>query len=184
MLRDRVPEQWSSVAATIGTYWETYGGLRSLLSSPYFALSVITTVVVYSYAYLFEAKLDWTQNIFDVVPSLLGFSIGAFAVLLVFSGDRFQSLIVEEGVAGSLFMKTSALFVHFIVVQSLCVLMALLAKVWGPFSPIAFFLLTYSLFTAVAAALALFNLAMLYNAIAHSMFNGGADQAKNGGEEI
>jgi len=101
----------------------------------------------------------------DILPGLLGFSIGAFAVILVFSNDRMVEVIAEEGSQESMLMRTSAMFVHFILTQVVALLAALACKIYAPLAGIGFFLLIYALLLAIATCFALFNLAQVYNAV-------------------
>lgn len=161
---NRLPAQWRSAGRTLAVYWNAYGGWRSLWTSPYLWLAAVATALASPYWY---SQDKWIQNAVDIVPGLLGFSIGAFAILLVFSSDRFLSLISQEGRAGSIFMLTSAMFVHFILLQVCALVVALLSNAFPVFSGLGFFLLMYSIFSGAAVALALFNLAQVYNSAAH-----------------
>jgi hypothetical protein len=161
-----LPAQWESAWETLKAYWRAYGGWRSQLTSPYLFLALLSTLLAMPY---WEGKSDWVQNALDIVPGLLGFSIGAFAVLLVFSSDRFLVLISEKGRETSVFMTTSAMFVHFIILQVISIILAIGTKVYPSISGLGFFMLMYAVFTGAAAALALFNLAQVYNRAAHKL---------------
>jgi hypothetical protein len=104
----------------------------------------------------------------NVVPSLLGFSIGAMAIVLAFSGSKFFGVLAERGREDSAYINLTAMFVHFSIVQSAAIIFALISRL-QPDSILLGFLATFSviygLATAVATALALFGMARIYNTI-------------------
>lgn len=154
-------QRWKSVTANWKYYWNLYGGLAALLSSPYFGIAAALTIISLLFG---DSKIDWVQSSLAIIPSLLGFSIGGFAVLLVFSSDRFLRIIAEGGSKNSLFLSASVTFVHFIVVQVLAIAFALLTTVGIPFARwFAVFGLFYSIMTALAACFVLFDIAQVYN---------------------
>jgi Fe2+ transport system protein B len=104
----------------------------------------------------------------SVAPSLLGFSIGAMAIVLAFSGSKFFKVLSEKGRDDSAYIDLTSKFVHFILVQCIAIVLALLSKL-QPGSILFAFLTTlalaYALATAVATALALFGTARIYNTV-------------------
>lgn len=153
--------RWKAITANWKYYWQLYGGVASLFRSPYFVISIILTVISLLFS---NDKTDWPGKSFAIIPSLLGFSIGGFAVLLVFSIDRFLRIIAEAGSENSLFLTASVTFVHFIVIQVLALVFALLASVGIPLTSwVATFGLYYSILTALAACFVLFDIAQVYN---------------------
>lgn len=162
-MKIRMPNQWVSVWHTVADYWRLYGGWKGLVCSPYLAIAAFISLIFYP-AWAFT-KIEWVQSAMDILPGLLGFSIGAFAVILVFSNDRMVEVIAEEGSQESMLMRTSAMFVHFILTQVVALLAALACKIYAPLAGIGFFLLIYALLLAIATCFALFNLAQVYNAV-------------------
>lgn len=160
-MRTRTPDQWKSAYTTLCAYWRLYGGLSSFLTSPYLAISVVLTLLCSPY---WTKDVKWAQHTIDIVPGLLGFSIGAFAIILAFSSKRVISIIAEDGSPTSLLMQTAAMFVHFIIFQTAALIFAVTSLAFSFLSAVGFFLLVYSLLMAIATCFALFNLAQLYNA--------------------
>lgn len=156
---------WLSVYGTLRDYWAVYGGLERVILSPYCWLALILTLLSYPFWLSDSPKDDWAQVAIDIVPSLLGFSIGAFAVLLAFTNPRFMTFMSEEGSEVSAYMTACAMFVHFIVVQSVALLFAIFGKFvsHGMLAGVGFFSFMYAITTAVATCFALFNLAQVYN---------------------
>jgi hypothetical protein len=98
---------------------------------------------------------------------MLGFSIAGFAILLVFSSDRFIRIISEEGRSDSLYMKASITFVHFILVQVAGIFLGILGKIFTAIEVFAVIALFYAVATAVAACFVLFSIAKVYNLAAN-----------------
>jgi len=157
-----IPEQWSNACETLQEYWKGYGGIKSLLTSPFFDVAVLISIV----CWWLSPQTKWYEPSLSILPNLLGFSIGGFAVLLVFSSDKFLKLISEDGASDSLFLKANIVFVHFIVVQVIAIATALIAKASQQFDFFALFLLFYSVFSALATCFVLFNIAQVYNSFA------------------
>ncbi len=107
----------------------------------------------------------WTQTAVDIIPSLLGFSIGGMAITLAFSNAKIFGAVIQGGKKDSLFVKTVANFFHFILVQTLSLLLALLAKTYSNplISFIAFWCFCYGILVAVATSGMLLQTARVFN---------------------
>jgi hypothetical protein len=122
---------------------------------------------------------EWPDDVVAIVPSVLGFSLGGYAMLLAFGDVKFLQLLAEpeEEGAVSYYVALNASFVHFIVVQILALVMALIGKayvteplcVWTVPSAIAYFVFLYSIMAALAATFAVFRMASLYGRIARRL---------------
>lgn len=125
-----VGEQWRLLRDSFANYFSVYGGWRSLLSSAHLIIAAALTV----FCGPLWVKPDWWNDVLAITPSILGFSLGGYAILLAFGSDDFRKLSAGEldGEA-SPWMELSAAFVHFIVVQLLGLGIALIAK-GRPFS--------------------------------------------------
>ncbi|MBK6599147.1 MAG: hypothetical protein IPG25_15230 [Proteobacteria bacterium] len=160
-------KSWQNVANNWAYYWKQYGGIKALFASPYFGIAIILSMV----SIYWGPDKNWVDSSLAIIPSLLGFSIGGFAILLVFSSDRFLAIISEEGSENSLFLKASVTFVHFIVVQVFALVTIMLAYAGVPFMhTVAIIGLYYSVMTALAACFVLFDIAQVYNS-ASGVFN-------------
>src|SRR5205814_6637527 len=92
--RSGLSDDWSGTHETLLKYWRVYGGSRALFRSPAFLLSVLLSTICY--------PLWWSANssaplVLSVVPNLLGFSIGAMAVVLAFPTTTVFEIITEGG---------------------------------------------------------------------------------------
>jgi hypothetical protein len=101
----------------------------------------------------------------SIVPNLLGFSIGAMAVVLAFPTTTIFKIIAEEGREDSYYMDLVAKFAHFVFVQVFALIVALIATAFPlfVFSFLALLALFYAIGTGAMTALALFEVAIFYN---------------------
>lgn len=107
----------------------------------------------------------WTQLGMDLIPSLLGFSIGAMAIMLALPGMPVFKFLADDGAPDSKFMEMASRLIHFIVVQVISIAMVFVAKAYpsGVTNGIGFLFMMYALFSAVAAGLSIFGLARALN---------------------
>jgi phosphate starvation-inducible membrane PsiE len=126
---------------------------------------------------LWWAAGDPTQIAIDIVPSLLGLSLGAMAVILAFPSSSLFRHFAEDGREDSYYMDLSARLAHFIFVQVVTLLVAVFTKAFA-YTPIKFltaWALYYALLTAAVVALELFGVARIYNVSARHGKNGADD---------
>lgn len=145
-------------------YWENYGGFTSLIRSPYLHFALIFTFLALPF-WTTEHDPLWYEVSLAIIPSILGFTLGGYAILLAFGDERFRQLISgkEKDDTSSPFMGVNSTFVHFILVQVVAILAAIFASAWqlksGIFALFGFFLFSYSILTAAAAAMAVLRVA-------------------------
>jgi hypothetical protein len=113
--------------SALNKYWHAYGGLNALLSSKYLWFSFFYTLILFR---SWAMHSPWWKDVLTIVPGLLGFSLGGFAIWVAIGDDKFRSLIVgtEDPNDPSPFMEINATFAHFIVIQIIAIFLALLAK--------------------------------------------------------
>lgn len=101
-----------------------------------------------------------------VLPNLLGFTVGALAIVLAFSSAPVFKTLAESGQPQSFFMKMTASLIHFILIQVLALVSAIVARVteWSSVDVLALFLLFYAVLVTFAAGLQLYLTAIIYNA--------------------
>ena len=133
-----------------------------MVTSPYAVLSVVVGSLLYVCS---AATYDPAATTISIVPNILGFTVGAMAIMLAFSSGEFFTFLTEGGHERSLFMKTIANFVHFILVHvsSLLVALLFLAHPAGAIKFVSSILLTYAILTTLSAAIHLFQMATLFN---------------------
>lgn len=115
-------------------------GLSRLFGSIPFILSVCLTIVAFVAAlcygldvYKFNEHL--INSALSIFPSLLGFSLGGFAIIVSFNNKEFLEKIsknvvdLEKGkVSPSLFQKVIAVFAYGIIIQALSLLISFFLK--------------------------------------------------------
>ena len=158
--------QWAGVRNAVKHYWWIYGGLGALLRSPYIHSALLLTIVAYIGGRFSPTASNASDIALSAIPNLLGFTVGALAIVLAFSSADIFSALAEKGEPQSFFMKMTASLVHFIAVQALTLIVAILAKITGlPVLDIAtLFLLFYAVLVTFAAGVQLYNTAIIYNA--------------------
>lgn len=119
--------QYGGLWGIFSVYWKTYGGFRAVLASPYFHFSLLMTVLLSG----IWAHPGWWQHVIDIIPSVLGFSLGGYAIWLAIGDENFKRLLAgkdnDEPEESSPYMDLSVAFVHFIFVQFLALTLAILA---------------------------------------------------------
>ena len=141
---------------------------------------------------MFPAWVDkpWHELVLTIMPSLLGFSLGGYALLIAIGDESFRSLIsgVDEDGEQSPYMEVNSTFVHFIIMQLVSLVYALFSFAYyfkldpdGPIGKlvieynfplnevvfvgrfIGFTLFIYALLTALAATFAIFQVSSWYD---------------------
>src|SRR3569832_245229 len=111
-------------------FWKIRGGWSDLIRSPYSLVSLGLMVPTF-HLWLFT---PWWELSASILPNLLGFSLGGYAIMLAFGDDRFKALLARKSKLAnasseepSLYLKSSAIFLHFILVQLMALVAAIVA---------------------------------------------------------
>lgn len=103
-------------------FFNAYGGFSSILKSGFFYislfLSIFTLITTSNIKYI---DFDFVKN---TIPSILGFSIGSFAIVIGFGSEKFRKIISgkRDYEIDSPFIRISASFLYFILIQVLCLI--------------------------------------------------------------
>ena len=164
--------QWVGTWDNICHYWTVYGGWKALLYSPYCLLSIALTVLLCP-AWT-HSEGAWSDMAMEILPSVIGFAVGAYTIMLAFGGEQFMTTI-----AGSVdnepspFMIANAAFVHFVVVNFIALLFSVFVHVWSMKCPvvnaIGVFLFVYALSLSLAATFAVLTLARSFDDVAPNL---------------
>lgn len=164
-------------------YFDAYGGWRAIWGSPLFLLSVFVGFAAHSY----WVSPKWVDLTFSLIPSLLGFSLGTYAILFSLITNRMRKALraVKNSRGISYLEEINATFFHFIFMQTAIIFYAILfgglkvdffsryiAKVapayemlvWPICSLLSAFgmiLLVYAVSLVVGAALTVYRLALI-----------------------
>lgn len=185
-------------------YWTAYGGTGKLLRSPYLHFAALILALTWNTWWAPQCGKDgacsgwWEQNI-SVLPNLLGFTLGGFAIFIGFGDEKFRGILadpdpkeqkqpvkteqsqkVEPNPLPNLYVGLCASFVHFILVQAIALLFAIVAKSWWFYAPfmdpirgwlpvmntiagaIGYGLFLYALTCVLAATMHVFRIAKMY----------------------
>lgn len=134
-----------------------------MLLSPYVHLSAALTIVC---LVLRAPDKSAAEIAVSVLPNLLGFTVGALAIVLAFSSSPVFDTLAQRGEPQSFFMKLTASLIHFILVQVLALVSAIVARFteFKLLDALALFLLFYAVLVTFAAGMQLFLTASIYNA--------------------
>lgn len=195
-------EEKESTSALAG-YWKIYGGAGAVFKSRYFWCAFLMTVILYPS----WSHQGWWNDILSLMPNLLGFSLGGFAMWIAIGDEAFKKIITgdEKSESGEVeyspYMSVNATFVHFILLQLLTIITALVTKAYSSilinnafmyyylgvfykyalltFSFFAYFIFVYSVFSALAAVLAIFRVSSWYNTFMTFQNKQDADNSKD-----
>lgn len=108
----------------------------------------------------------WSQLAIDIVPSMLGFSLGGMAIMLAFAGANYFEHIAQKGKPDSFFISVVANFFHFVLIQTIALITAFISKAYPNdiVSGFGFFSLVYAILVGVGTAGQLLNTARIFNA--------------------
>jgi phage FluMu protein Com len=82
---------YKSAAKIYGKYWIAYGGWQAMKRSPYLHAAIVLLVLTTP----FWVCRAWWEQVISVIPSLLGFTLGGFAMFLGFGNKKFLALLAE-----------------------------------------------------------------------------------------
>lgn len=169
-------------------YWTAYGGWKELVRSFYLLVALVllplTLPTWWTPTWENGQWSAWWDHSLSVLPNLLGFTLGGFAIFLGFGDEKFRQLLSEsddgEAIEEIAYVGLCATFVHFIVIQTLALLFAVVAKSWWfyaewmaplraylPFlnalgGAFGYGLFMYALTSVIAATMHVFRIAILY----------------------
>jgi len=155
--------RYSSLGNMFKKYWSAYGGHKALIKSPYLHFSLVFGLLLFIGA----DKGEIAGQALNIFPNLLGFTLGGYALLIGFGDRGFHQMLsgtdVREGI--SIMQSVSATFVHFLLLQSAALMIAIFQSfVWNP-APLMLFgsiLFIYALISVVALVMAIFRYSRWY----------------------
>jgi hypothetical protein len=172
---------YRGVASIFGQYWSVYGGSKALLRSPYFHVSIVLLAITCRF-WLVE---KWWDQSLAVLPNLLGFSLAGFAMFLGVGDEKFRALLAskDEDENASPYLVLCSSFVHFILIQCLALLAAVIAKslefptpfdnatasfinyISIPFRAAGYLLFLYAITSLLAATMSVFRICRIFERV-------------------
>lgn len=147
------------------SYWRAMGGWPELLNSPWLGFALLLTIILFPLWSKFEgSEFPWISIPINTIPSLLGFSIGASAILLGFSAGPRKALHKERG-SSSYYLKLLASFFHFSLLQFLALTFSLITTSYPNIflSGLTFFIYAYSIFSGIGSASMIFSVSEIFD---------------------
>ncbi|CPR67045.1 Uncharacterised protein [Salmonella enterica subsp. enterica serovar Bovismorbificans] len=80
-------EEKESTSA-LARYWKIYGGAGAVFKSRYFWCAFLMTVILYPS----WSHQGWWNDILSLMPNLLGFSLGGFAMWIAIGDEAFKKI--------------------------------------------------------------------------------------------
>jgi hypothetical protein len=154
---------WRNQATELSRYWSLHGGWAALCRSPYVQLSIAIGLITQVCP---SSTFDAAATAISILPNVLGFTVGALAIILAFASSDFFKYLAEDGREKSVFMQTVANFVHFVLVQVFCLILSVICEShpnWLLKIATAIMLI-YALFTTLSTVIQLFQMATVFNA--------------------
>lgn len=122
----RLPASYKGLWNALSRYWGDYGGWSDFLLSPLLHLSLIISAA----SYAAWAKPDWVDLPLSLLPNLLGFSLGAYALIFSLADERLLVVLNAPNANGgpTNLRMINATFLHFILVQTAAIIFAIMNK--------------------------------------------------------
>jgi len=156
---------YTSLIKVFKLYWVSYGGYDALVKSPYLHVALVFGL----FLFLGADKDDGiAKQALQVFPNLLGFTLGGYALLVGFGDRGFHRMLSETSVGKgvSIMQSVSATFVHFLLLQSAALMIAIFQVfIWNPRFIMLFgsILFIYALISIVALVMAVFRYSNWYS---------------------
>ena len=147
------------------SYWAAMGGWAELANSPWLGFALLLTIVLYPlWSKVEDGEFNWLSIPINTIPSLLGFSIGASAILLGFSSGPKKALHKQRGGA-SYYLKLLASFFHFSLLQFAAFILALVTMSYpsSVLSGLSFLVYSYSIFSGIGSASMIFTVSEIFD---------------------
>lgn len=149
-------------------YWNGYGKIKAFFGSLYCLLSFLFSFFLSTINYIKPpcVRWEWWHDAITVIPCILGFSLCGYILFIGFGDELFMKIMrsKDSKEETSVYMQAAASFCHLIVVQFLCLFYSIIIKASTTsrfffIDFIGIFLFLYSIFTVLAAAFHVLNLA-------------------------
>ena len=122
----KIFSSYRGLFVSLGRHWKDYGGWKDFFASPLLHVSVLISAASYT-AWLRD---DWIELPLSLLPNLLGFSLGAYALIFSLANERLlEALNVQPKNGGPTLLRViNSTFLHFILVQTAAIIFALSQK--------------------------------------------------------
>lgn len=111
----------------VAGYLADYGGAKAIFGSPFFLLALLISLI--SLPSIGEGK--WLLRPSDVLPDILGFTLGAYAIIITGISGNFRDFLISKDECDtniSPYLSFNLKFIHFIFIQTIAILSSLLVE--------------------------------------------------------
>lgn len=124
-------KDWKNVIDIINRYWKEYGGINTFIKSPYLHVSITLTLLTIK----FWLNNKWWEQTLSILPSILGFTLGGFAIFLGYGTESFRKLMAFRSptTGKSPYLDVVVAFVHFSLFQMLAIFLSIIASNFNAF---------------------------------------------------
>lgn len=100
-----------------------FGPLKDIFKTPYFHFSLVMAFITGVFA---SEPSIWAEHALSMLPDVLGFSIGGYAIIITFGDNEFRKFLVKAKTSDgkSILMVINGAFIHFIMAQTLSIILA------------------------------------------------------------
>lgn len=110
-----------------------YGGIKAIVKSSYFWISIILA----SLSYQSISNFEWADKALSVMPSLTGFTIAAFAIIFaILEPEMLRKLMAADGSGRSPIAGIAASIGHAVFIQVSAMVLAISSKLVDLFTVI------------------------------------------------
>ena len=123
VLKAKIVEEYKFLSKDISDYFIYFGPIRDILYTPYFHLAVITALFISLFS---QCPNGWSSIALSVLPNILGFSVGGYAIIITFGDDEFRKFLAKTTTndGKSILLVINGAFMHFIISQTLAIFLA------------------------------------------------------------
>jgi hypothetical protein len=116
-------EEYLFLCKDFKDYIYYFGPLKDIFRTPYFHFSLVMAIITGIFAC--EPNI-WAEHALSMLPDILGFSIGGYAIIITFGDNGFRKFLVKAktGDGKSILMVINGAFIHFIMTQTLSIVLA------------------------------------------------------------
>jgi len=104
--------------------WRMTGGWKY----SYRSMDFISTLSIWLLCSPYWLSSEWWEQVVSVIPNLLGFTLGGFAIFLGFGSETFKTMLSDRDETKSQYVSVSAAFLIFVCFQLAALFYAFIAK--------------------------------------------------------
>ena len=166
-----ISDKFSIQVEAFRNVYKLYGGFNAIINSPYFWAAVLISILNIKDIF-FDC---WWDKPISILPNIIGFTIGAYAIVLSSGSEKFREFIAGDyNGKKSIFLTVNSSFVHIIVVQVTSLILSITLKnsyieytayLIRILSIVGYIIFIYSLtlIISVSISISIFTLSDLYN---------------------